>query len=115
MGIAGVYRMGLTKAGEKLWSFSMLTVNAAGHPVFQRVHRAQDEKRMVLILDEEEYSDWLTCDEPKARTYWRQWDGALGASAAPLPPRQRAAKAASAPKVSKTPPPTAGAVDDQLF
>ena len=97
MGIAGVYRMGITKAGEKIWSFAMLTVNAAGHPVFQRMHRPQDEKRMLLILDEEDYSDWLTCSEPKARIYWRQWDGALDSEAAPLPPRQRSPKGAKAP------------------
>ena len=108
MGIAGVYRLGLTKTGHKLWSFSMLTVNASGHPVFQRMHRPQDEKRMVLILDEEDYGDWLTCDEPKARTYWRQWDGALDAIAAPLPPRQRAPAAEKAAKTPKRPKPTPG-------
>lgn len=36
---------------------------------------------MGLILDEEEYGNCLTCNEPKARTYRRQWNGALDAIA----------------------------------
>lgn len=93
MGIAGVYRRGITKDGQSLWSFSMLTVNADGHVVFQRMHRPQDEKRMVVILDPADYGDWLTCSIEAARGYWRQWQGPLDAYAAPLPSRGRKAKA----------------------
>jgi len=52
MGIAGLYtKWRDTATGLYLFSFTMLTVNADGHPVMQRFHRAEEEKRMVMILD----------------------------------------------------------------
>ena len=33
-----------------LLSFAILTVSGEGHPVFKRMHRQDDEKRMVVIL-----------------------------------------------------------------
>ena len=76
----------------------MLTVNADGHPVFQRMHGPDDEKRMVIILDPSEYDDWLGCSLQEARKYFRQWSGVLDAFPAALPPRMPRAK------VVKTPP-----------
>ena len=65
----------------------MLTVNADGHPVFQRMHRPGDEKRMVVILDPAEYDRWLQCTLDEALAMCRQWHGPLEAFAAPLAPR----------------------------
>ena len=65
----------------------MLTVNADGHPVFKRMHKPTDEKRMVVILDSGEYDDWLGCSVEDARKYFKQWTGHLDAFDAPLPPR----------------------------
>ena len=87
MGIAGIYRQWKGPDGKKLWSFAMLTVNADGHPVFKRMHKPTDEKRMVVILDPSEYDDWLGCSVEDARKYFRQWAGHLDAFAAALPPR----------------------------
>ena len=41
-----------------------LTTNvmiADDHPLMKRFHRPEDEKRMVVILDPEDYGNWLTC------------------------------------------------------
>src|SRR3546814_3935215 len=65
----------------------MITVNADGHPIFSRLHRPEDEKRMVVILDPDAYDDWLTCAPEEAPQYFRQWTKPLRAFAKPLPPR----------------------------
>jgi putative SOS response-associated peptidase YedK len=90
MGIAGIWYEHPSmkdKAGKPLLSFAMLTVNADGHPVFKRMHKPGDEKRMVVILDEAEYDRWLQCSVEEARTFFRQWHGMLDAFPAPLPAR----------------------------
>lgn len=95
MGIAGLWADHPTLkdgSGEPVLSFTMLTVNADGHPVFQRMHKPGDEKRMVVILAPDDYDHWLTCDHDEARRLCRQWLGPLDASPAPLPPRKSAAK-----------------------
>lgn len=91
MGIAGVYRRWRGPDGRYLWTFAMLTVNAAGHPVYQRMHAPGDEKRMVVILDPAEYDRWLQCSPQEARSFFQAWAGPLDAAAEPLPPRKRAA------------------------
>ena len=97
MGIAGIYRRWRDPAGPERWTFAMLTVNAEGHPVFQRMHKPGDEKRMVVILDPAEYDRWLQCTLAEAVTFCRQWSGPLVDTPAPLPPRGRAAPPPSAP------------------
>jgi len=89
MGIAGIYRQWKSPEGALQWTFAMLTVNADRHPVFQRMHAQNDEKRMVLILDPVDYDRWLRCTPDEAKTFFRQWQGPLEAFAAPLPPRGR--------------------------
>lgn len=87
MGIAGVYTPHPTfkdAKGRPLLSFAMLTVNADGHPVFKRMHKPGDEKRMVVILDPAEYDRWLQCTLAEASGFFRQWTGPLDAVAAPL-------------------------------
>lgn len=88
MGIAGIYRRWTHRAtGRKLWSFAMLTINADGHPVFSRMHKPGDEKRMIVILDPADYDRWLTCTPEEAPVLFRQWVQPLDAFAAPIPPR----------------------------
>lgn len=91
MGIAGVYRRWRSPDGAWRWSFAMLTVNADGHPVFQRLHAPADEKRMVVILDPSAHDAWLRCTPAEAKSFFRRWTGELEAFAAPLPPRGRQA------------------------
>jgi putative SOS response-associated peptidase YedK len=88
MGIAGIYtKWRHPEDGRELFSFTMLTVNADGHPVFQRFHAADEEKRMVVILDPADYDAWLGCPLAEAPTYFRQWMGPLDTIEQSLPAR----------------------------
>ena len=89
IGIAGVYRQWRGPDGRFLWTFAMITVNADGHTVFQRMHAPGDEKRMVTILEPTEYERWLHCSPAEAKSLFTQWQGPLDAFPAPLPPRGR--------------------------
>ena len=92
MGVAGIWSEHpfLTRSnGEPMLSFSMLTVNGDGHPIFSRMHGPEDEKRMVVILSPEDYDEWLTCSPEEAIAFCRQYPGALKAYPDPLPPRKK--------------------------
>ena len=73
-------------SGEIVHSFSLLTVNADGHPVMGRLHRPGDEKRMPVIVDPAHYGDWLHA-QPEDAMAWMQATPAevLQGSAAPRP------------------------------
>ncbi|OZI61538.1 SOS response-associated peptidase [Bordetella genomosp. 11] len=60
LGIAGLWDKWRSPAGEWIESFTMLTINADQHPLFRDYHKAKDEKRMVVILPDGAYGDWLT-------------------------------------------------------
>ncbi|MDQ0036641.1 hypothetical protein J2W30_004416 [Variovorax boronicumulans] len=47
------------------------------NPVMSRFHKPGDEKRMVVILDPEEYDEWLSCPVQNAPRFFRQWMGQL--------------------------------------
>lgn len=105
MGIAGIYSLWRAPDGRQSFSFAMLTVNADGHPIFQRMHRPGDEKRMVVILDEVDYGAWLSCPVEEAPRFFRQHHGPLESFAAPV---RRAPKSSSVRTIRPPPPP-----DDQ--
>lgn len=42
---------------EEVLSFTMLTINADDHGLFKNFHRPEDEKRMVVILLEDQYDE----------------------------------------------------------
>lgn len=111
MGIAGVYRHWKHPNGNTYATFAMLTVNADGHPVMQRFHKPGDEKRMVVILQPDEYLPWLTCSKERALDYFKWFEGELLATPAPLPPRAPRAPRAVSGRVVKppvSPPPQSG-------
>ena len=54
--------------GELIVSFSMLTIDATGHPVMQRMHKPQDEKRTVVPLRPELFDAWLNATPQEAQT-----------------------------------------------
>jgi putative SOS response-associated peptidase YedK len=87
MGIAGIYSKWRNPEGDEMFSFSMFTVNADGHPVMQRFHRPGDEKRIVVVLDPKDYDEWLSCAVKEAPMFFRQWEGTLPAFPKPLPGR----------------------------
>lgn len=59
LGVAGLWSSWKSGKGEVVHSFTMLTINAASHPLMQNFHKPADEKRMVVILPPERYQDWL--------------------------------------------------------
>lgn len=59
MGIAGLWSSWAPPAGPVVLSFTMLTINADGHPLMQQFHKPGDEKRMVVVLPPSSYQDWL--------------------------------------------------------
>ena len=46
--------------GEIVESFSMLTINADGHPIMGRFHKPADERRSLVVVPRESWHDWLT-------------------------------------------------------
>lgn len=88
MGIAGIYREWFNPAdGKKLFTFAMLTLNADHHPLFRRLHKPGEEKRMPVILREEDYGPWLTCTVDDAPMFFRMHPGPFDAGPNPAPPR----------------------------
>ena len=68
MGLAGLWDRWLDKAtGEVVHSFTMLTINADTHGLMRNFHRPDNEKRMVVVLPEARYEDWLTASLPDAK------------------------------------------------
>lgn len=59
MGIAGLWSDWRAPTGAKVLSFTMLTINADTHPLMREYHKPEDEKRMVVILPEAKYREWL--------------------------------------------------------
>ena len=108
LAIAGIYTRWKHPEGFERFSFAMLTVNADGHPVFQRMHRPGDEKRMVVILDAADHDAWLSCSVADAPRLFRRWSGELLAEPAPL---LRAPRASSGTVVRPALPPSS----DSLF
>lgn len=72
LGIAGLWES--RQDGDSVrYSFSMLTINAADHPVMRHMHKPDDEKRMVVIIDREDYADWLATPPENAMAWMRQY------------------------------------------
>ena len=66
IGLAGLWSAWKSPAGVWVQSYTMLTINADDHPLMRNFHKPGDEKRMVVILPEEAYDDWLKA--PAARS-----------------------------------------------
>lgn len=101
--IAGIWEY---RPVDQLLSFSMLTINADGHPLMQRFHKPDDEKRMVMILDPDQYQGWLDGSLVTEEDVYRQYPAELLiAQPDPMQPRSRA----------KVPAPAARAEQGGLF
>lgn len=73
MGIAGLWSWWRPPAGPELLSFTMLTINADDHAVMRQMHRPGDEKRMVVILPQGLYGDWLDASVAQSPAFLRQF------------------------------------------
>lgn len=68
--IAGLWRAWEEPNGVPSFSFTMLTVNADGHPLMKRFHKPDAEKRSVVIVRPDAYQDWLSCcNTEEARSF----------------------------------------------
>ena len=96
LGIVGLWEWRPTGGPDDLplLSFTMLTINADNHPLMQRFHRPEDEKRMPVLLDPPRYSAWLQSTSEQFPSFLCAY-----------PAQQLTSEAA--PRVSsRTPPPT---------
>ncbi|OEZ85653.1 hypothetical protein JAB8_38350 [Janthinobacterium sp. HH106] len=84
----------------------MLTINADGHPLMLRFHKPDDEKRVVMILDPDQYHGWLDGSLVSEEDVYRQYgEELLVAQPDPMQPRS----------IAKTPTPAALAEQGGLF
>ena len=88
LGVAGLWNSWRAPDGQEVLSFTMLTVNADGHGVMGRMHRPEDEKRMIAILAPNEYDQWLHAKPGQIKALLRCWPAVeLDAIPAPQIPR----------------------------
>jgi putative SOS response-associated peptidase YedK len=73
MGIAGLWTEKKLADNQILHSFTMLTINADDHPFMRNYHKPEDEKRMIVILLDDEYEAWLTAQPEESRYFLRQF------------------------------------------
>lgn len=86
MGIAGLWSAWQSPQGERVHSFTMLTLNAAQHPLMRLFHKPADEKRMVVILHANQYDDWLNARPEHSKPFLQAYPAEdLVASAALAP------------------------------
>ena len=84
MGIAGLWSWWKSPAGNAVHSFTMLTINADEHALMQNFHKPGDEKRMVVVLPEGAYQDWLTAPAAQAMCFISSYPAEGLAAAAPV-------------------------------
>ena len=86
MGIAGLWSSWKSPKGEIVNSFTMLTINATNHPLMRQFHKPTDEKRMVVILTDDEYDGWLQAGTTQSQRFFRLYPAALLEATQPLTP-----------------------------
>lgn len=69
LSIAGLWDRWRDAAGQLKESYTMLTINADQDPLFRDYHQAGKEKRMVVILPEGAYGDWLIAPADATRDF----------------------------------------------
>lgn len=67
--VAAIYEDTLID-GQKIRSFSMLTINADRHLFMQQFHNPEDEKRSIIVIPEESRHDWLQCKHEHAHEFF---------------------------------------------
>lgn len=73
MGLAGLWSWWRSPKGEEIFSYTMLTINADEHPLMRNFHKPTDEKRMVVVLDEDRWSDWLAAPADRSYSFLRPY------------------------------------------
>ena len=92
------------ETGEYKETYSMLTINADDHEMFKHFHKYGDERRIVVMLKDEDIEGWLAASHDEARTYFCQYPAELlKAEVSPIPPKKKKTDIPAEP------------ADDQLF
>jgi putative SOS response-associated peptidase YedK len=114
IGVAGLWGMWIDpKTGERVPTFTMLTVNADDHALYKRFHRPGEEKRMPVILRPEDFDAWLNCTVAEAPSFMTQFPAdQLEAEPFTLPSRKSTKPKAGA---KPTPPVERGPETGDLF
>lgn len=73
MGIAGIWDSWRQPDGSWMQSYSMLTINADDHELMRNFHKPTDERRMVVILSEGTYADWLVAPAEKSMGFMQPY------------------------------------------
>lgn len=73
LGIAGLWATWRAPTGKTLYSYTMLTINADEHPIMRQFHKPGDEKRMVVVLSEDKYDDWLVAGVARSQDFLLQY------------------------------------------
>lgn len=73
MGIAGLWDVWHDPATGPLLSFTMLTINADEHALLKSFHRQGHEKRMLVVLPESRYADWLDAPASESTDFMRAY------------------------------------------
>ena len=73
LGIAGLWSAWKDAKGDILHSYTMLTINADTHTLMNQFHKPADEKRMVVILPDDQYGEWLSADTNQCRDYLKEY------------------------------------------
>ena len=73
LGVAGLWSAWKSPAGDWIYSFTRLTINADDHPLMRNFHKPDDEKRMVVILPEASYDDWLNAPAAQSMAFMRPY------------------------------------------
>jgi putative SOS response-associated peptidase YedK len=88
MGIAGLWERWSSPDGDLIYSFTMLTINATSQEVMSQFHKPEDEKRMVVILPEDRYEDWLDAKPSESMDFMKAYPAASLQATATVENRQ---------------------------
>ena len=69
MGIAGLWASWTAPDGQRVHSYTMLTIAAQDHALMRNFHKPEDEKRMVVILPPAAFTDWLDAPAHRSREF----------------------------------------------
>ena len=76
MGIAGLWT-GWNGPNGVVRSMTMLTINATEHALMRNFHKPEDEKRMVVILPEAQYDEWLQASAVESMAFMQPYQAEL--------------------------------------
>ena len=73
LGVAELWSAWKSPSGDSILSFAMLTINADDHPLMRNFHKPGNEKRVVVIMPEAGYDDWLTAPMDRSMSFMRPY------------------------------------------